>query len=82
VNGALGEPAWSPDQRARALALLRIFEAVGDLHPDDALAYAWVHEPLEGPGFQGRTPLAVMLSGIEGLFQVKEYLEFLHNGWS
>jgi uncharacterized protein (DUF2384 family) len=76
------EPLWTADQRTRALALLRIFEAVGDLHQVDADAKAWPHQPLEGPGFSGRTPLEVMLSGIEGLLLVRDYLNFLLNAWS
>jgi len=75
-------PAWSPDQRTRALAILRIFEAVGDLHQLDADAHAWVHQPLDGQGFEGSTPLSIMCSGIEGLLQVKDYLNHLHAGWS
>lgn len=76
------ELRWTPDQRTRALALLRIFEAVGDLHPEDREAFAWVHQPFTGAGFEGRTPLEVMASGIEGLLQVKDFLNVLHHGWS
>ena len=77
-----GAPPWTPDQRARALAWLRIFEAVGDLHQADLDAYAWPHEPLGAPGFAGRTPLEVMLSGFEGLLLVRDYLNFLLGAWS
>lgn len=82
VEGEDRELRWTPDQRTRALALLRIFEAVGDLHQDDAEAHAWVRQPLEGPGFEGRTPLEVMDSGIEGLLGVRDFLNFLHAGGS
>lgn len=82
MEGKGQELRWTPDQRTRALAILRIFEAVGDLHQDDREAFAWIHQPFEGPGFEGRTPLEVMASGIEGLLQVRDYLNFLHNGWS
>lgn len=71
------EPRWSPDQRARALALLRIFEAVGDLHQKDEYALTWPHEALLGREFGGRTPLEVMASGIEGIFLIRDYLNFL-----
>lgn len=76
------EPLWTADQRTRALALLRIFEAVGDLHQADGDAEAWPHQILEGPGFSGKTPREVMLSGIEGLLLVRDYLNFLLNAWS
>jgi len=74
---AAREPLWTSDQRARALALLRIFQAVGDLHSSDANALAWPHERLEGPGFAGRTPLEVMQTGFEGILLVHDYLNFL-----
>jgi uncharacterized protein (DUF2384 family) len=73
---------WTADQRARALALLRIFEAVADLHHEDRDAHPWVHQPLEAPGFAGRTPLEVMTSGFEGLLLVRDYLDFLHSAWT
>lgn len=76
------EPLWSADQRTRALALLRIFEAVGDLNQADLDADAWPHEPLRGPGFDGKTPLQVMASGIEGLLLVRDYLNFVLYTWS
>lgn len=76
------EPLWSADQRTRALALLRIFEAVGDLNQADEDADAWPHEPLRGPGFNGKTPLQVMASGIEGLLLVRDYLNFVLYTWS
>ena len=76
------EPLWSADQRTRALALLRIFEAVGDLNPADQDADQWPHEPLRGPGFDGRTPLELMTSGIEGLLLVRDYLNFVLHAWS
>jgi uncharacterized protein (DUF2384 family) len=73
---------WTGDQRARALALLRIFEAVADLHHEDRDAHSWIHEALEAPGFSGRTPLEVMASGFEGLLLVRDYLNFLHSAWT
>lgn len=73
---------WTGDQRTRALALLRIFEAVADLHQEDRDADAWVHEPLEVPGFDGRPPLEVMAAGFEGLLAVRDYLDFLHSAWA
>lgn len=76
------EPLWTVDQRARALTLLRIFEAVGDLHQADADARAWPHEPLGAPGFAGRTPVEVMQSGFEGLLLVRDYLNFVLGAWS
>lgn len=76
------EPLWTADQRSRALALLRIFEAVGDLHAMDEEALRWPHERLNAPGFQGGTPLEVMLSGFEGLLLVRDYLNFLLDAWS
>ena len=73
---------WTGDQRTRALALLRIFEAVADLHHEDRDARTWIHEPLEAPGFGGRSPLEVMTSGFEGLLLVRDYLDFLHSAWT
>ena len=77
-----GSPTWTGDQRARALAWLRIFEAAGDLHQANQDAFSWPHEPLEAPGFAGQTPLEVMLSGFEGLLRVRDYLNFLLDAWS
>lgn len=79
---ATREPLWTADQRARALTLLRIFEAVGDLHHADEDLRTWPQEPLNGPGFAGKTPLEVMLSGFEGLLLVRDYLNFLLGVWS
>jgi uncharacterized protein (DUF2384 family) len=73
---------WTGDQRTRALALLRIFEAIADLHHEDQEAFHWIHEPLDGAGFRGRTPLEVMGSGFEGLLLVRDYLDFLHGAWT
>ena len=73
---------WTGDQRTRALALLRIFEAVADLHQEDPDARQWLREPLEAPGFAGRTPLEVMTSSFEGLLLVRDYLNFLHSAWT
>jgi len=74
--------ALSGDQRARALALLRIFEAVADLHQEDRDARPWPLEPLDAPGFAGRTPLELMTSGFEGLLLVRDYLNYLHDAWT
>lgn len=76
------EPLWTSDQRARALALVRIFEAVGDLHHSDEDALAWPRQPLDSPGFTGKTPLEVMQSGFEGLLLVRDFLDFLLGAWS
>ncbi|MBP1628337.1 MAG: hypothetical protein H6Q00_2812 [Holophagaceae bacterium] len=76
------EPLWTADQRARALTLLRIFEAAGDLHQEEQDLLAWPHEPLQAPGFEGQTPLCVMQSSFEGLLRVRDYLNFLLNVWS
>jgi len=73
---------WTGDQRSRALALLRIFEAVADLHHEDQDACRWIHEPLAAPGFGDRAPLVVMASGFEGLLMVRDYLDFLHGAWT
>jgi len=73
---------WTGDQRTRALALLRIYEAVADLHQEDGDARRWVFEPLDAPGFGGQAPLAVMASGFEGLLAVRDYLNFLHGAWT
>jgi len=73
---------WTGDQRSRALALLRIFEAVADLHHEDRDAFEWIHQPLAAPGFGNRPPLAVMASGFEGLLAVRDYLDFLHGAWT
>jgi uncharacterized protein (DUF2384 family) len=61
---------------------LRIYEAVADLHHEDRDARPWIHEPLEAPGFKGRTPFEVMTSGFEGLLMVRDYLNFLHGAWT
>ena len=76
------EPFWTADQRARALALLRIFEGAGDLHQADEDLRQWPARPLAAPGFEGRPPLEVMLSGFEGLLMVRDYLNVLLAGWS
>ena len=75
-------PTWTADQRARALVLLRIYEASGDLNQNDEEAWRWPHEALGGPAFEGRTPLQVMESGYEGLLAVRDYLNFILASWS
>ena len=74
------EPRWTLDQRTRALVLLRIFEAIGDLHQADEDARAWPREPFGAPRFGGRSPLDVMQSGFEGLLLVRDYLNFVVRG--
>jgi len=75
-------PLLTSDQRARAVSLLRIFEAAGDLNPSDEDLRKWPTEPIDAPGFQGQSPMARMLSGFEGLLLVRDYLNFLLGSWN
>ena len=79
---ASAKPLLTPDQRARAVALLRIFEAAGELNQTDDELRSWPSEPLSAPGFKGQTPLATMLAGFEGLLLVRDYLNFLVGSWN
>jgi uncharacterized protein (DUF2384 family) len=76
------QPRWTADQRMRAETLLRIFEAVVDLHRDDNDAHRWLHKSSTAPGLKNRAPLEVMIEGMEGLLLVRDYLNFLHASWS
>lgn len=82
ADASRGEPLWTPDQRSRVFALLRIFEATGDLHQAEEDFRAWPREALGAPGFEGKTPLEVMQSGVEGLLLVRDYLNFVLGAWS
>jgi hypothetical protein len=63
-----------PPERLRALALLEIWESVGDLHQAEEDARAWPRRALTAPGFDGRTPLEVMQTGLKGLELVRDFL--------
>ncbi len=63
-----------PFDRSRALALLEVWESVGDLHQAEENARSWPREALSATGFDGKTPLEVMQTGLAGLLLVRDFL--------
>ena len=77
-----GSLIGAPPERDRVLCVVQIFEAAGDLQQADEDFINWPNEPLRAPGFNGRTPLEIMQTGIEGIILVQDYLNFILRGAS
>lgn len=88
-RGLLGWPALSTfhkykggdhgtlsfDQLTRLSLVLGIYKALHILYPDAALADRWVKLPNSHALFGGRPALALMTSGIDGLYAVRRLLD-------
>jgi hypothetical protein len=63
------------DQLTRVSLVLGIYKALHILYPDDGLADRWVKLPNANPVFGGDPALALMTSGIDGLYAVRRLLD-------
>jgi hypothetical protein len=63
------------DQLTRLSLVLGIYKALHILYPDAALADRWVKLPNANPIFGGAPALALMTSGIDGLYAVRRLLD-------
>ena len=63
------------DQLTRLSLVLGIYKALHILYPDPALADRWVKLPNAHPLFGGAPALALMTSGIDGLYAVRRLLD-------
>ena len=55
--------------------VLGIYKALHILYPDEGLADRWVKLPNANPLFGGEPALALMTSGIDGLYAVRRLLD-------
>jgi hypothetical protein len=67
-------PSSTPEEFARARAVLDIDQALSACVGDRGEAARWLHTLETAPPFFGRTPLAVLLHGMEGLKIIADYL--------
>ncbi|MGS1018115.1 antitoxin Xre/MbcA/ParS toxin-binding domain-containing protein [Allosphingosinicella humi] len=58
----------------RLAILLDIFQAINILLPNPKRADAWIRKANKAPPFKGASALSVMLSGLQGLRNVRAYL--------
>ncbi len=63
------------DQLTRLSLVLGIYKALHILYPDPALADRWPKPPNANPLFGGEPALALMTSGIDGLYAVRRLLD-------
>lgn len=64
------------DMLTRISLVLRIYQALHVLYPDDALADGWIKLPNANPLFGGRPALSLMIDGgIDGLTQTRRLLD-------
>jgi len=63
------------DTLTRISLLLGIYKALHILYPDERLADSWIKLPNSNPLFGGKPALELMMSGIDGLYQVRRLLD-------
>ncbi len=63
------------DTLTRISLLLGIYKALHILYPDDVLADRWIGLPNSNPLFGGKPALDLMMSGMDGLYQVRRLLD-------
>jgi Protein of unknown function (DUF2384) len=63
------------DTLTRISLLLGIYKALHILYADEALANRWVKLPNSNALFGGKPALELMMSGIDGLYQVRRLLD-------
>ena len=63
------------DQLTRLSLVFGIYKALHILYPEPALADRWVKLPNSHALFAGQPALALMMSGIDGLFAVRRLLD-------
>ena len=79
-NGEAGTLAY--DTLERISLVIGIYKALHILYPEAELADRWVRLPNSNPLFGGRPALELMLSGMDGLFQVRRLLDGRRGGWN
>lgn len=78
-SGKVG--AVSPDLIERVSYVLGIYKALQILLPRPEQADGWVRRPNEAPLFNGAPALSLMMSGMGGLYLVRQYLDAQRGGW-
>jgi hypothetical protein len=68
-----------PDTLERLSHVFGIYKSLQILLPAEAAA-VWIHRPNDAPLFGGQPALALMLSGVAGLFLVRAYLDSERGG--
>ena len=68
-----------PDTLERLSHVFGIYKSLQILLPAAAAA-TWIHRPNDAPLFEGRPALALMTSGVAGLFLVRAYLDAERGG--
>lgn len=71
----------SHDLIERVSYVLGIYKALQILLPRPEQADGWVRRPNEAPLFNGAPALALMMSGMGGLYLVRQYLDAQRGGW-
>lgn len=68
------------DKVMRASLIIGLFKSLRLLF-NGPLTFGWPKTPNRGPGFSGKTPLAVMIAGgIPAMMQVRRHLDGLRGG--
>lgn len=70
------------DTLMRISLLLGIYKDLHILYPEAQLADRWVQLPNSNPLFGGRPALALMESGMDGLYQVRRLLDGRRGTWT
>lgn len=63
------------DALTRISLVLGIYKALHILYPDETLADRWIKLPNSNPLFGGKPALDLMMSGMDGLYQVRRLLD-------
>jgi hypothetical protein len=72
-SGSVGTLSF--DTLTRISLLLGIYKALRILYPEPDLSDRWVKLPNSNPLFGGKAALALMMDGIDGLYQVRRLLD-------
>lgn len=68
------------DKVTRASLIIGLFKGLRLLF-NGPLTYGWPKTPNQGPGFNGRTPVEVMIDGgIPAMMQVRQHIDALRGG--
>jgi hypothetical protein len=68
------------DKLTRASLIVGLYKGLRLLF-NGPLTYCWPKTPNKGPGFDGRTPLAVMIEGgIPAMIRVRDHIDALRGG--
>lgn len=70
------------DMLMRISLVLGIYKSLHILYPDPELADGWVKLPNSNPLFGGQPALALMMEGMDGLYQVRRLLDGRRGGWN